>query len=66
MRLLPFWAFTARSGVDCTFTFPLPFLTSLVGGVGGTRHASATLPPGKRVGTDRTGGCVGCREENIQ
>jgi hypothetical protein len=57
MRLLPFWAFTAFR-VDLTFTFPLPFLISLVIGVDGQRHAPATLPPRKGGGTDLEGGWV--------
>ena len=34
----------AQSGVDYCFTLPL---TSVLGGVGGQRHAPAALPPGK-------------------
>jgi hypothetical protein len=34
-------------------------LTSALDGVGGLRHAPAALPPGKRLVTHCTGGCVG-------
>jgi len=66
MRLLHLWAFTTRSRVDRTFKFPLPFLTSLVDGMAGTRHSPANLPPGKRVGAYHTERCVECGEEKIQ
>jgi hypothetical protein len=52
--------------VDLTFTFPLLFLISLVIGVGGERHAPATLPPRQRGGTDLEGGWADCGEEKIQ
>jgi hypothetical protein len=48
MRLLPFWDFTACSRVDLTFTFPLPFLTSLVdGGEWSTSRPGHITPPGE-------------------
>ena len=34
------------------------FLTSALDGVGGQHHALAALPPGKRPGTNFTGGWV--------
>jgi hypothetical protein len=36
-----------------------PSLTSTLDGVGGQRHAPATLPPGKRAGARFIGGWVG-------
>jgi hypothetical protein len=47
----------------------IPLAPSLTSALGGERHASAVLPPGKKPSTDFTGGCVvprtgldGCRK----